>query len=172
MRLVFSLAVITNTNQRVEDLLKPYIRKLDNDDLEKCIKERKHFISGVLYGSFDGEYDSKLLLLKNENNQNDLGYSSKIKNVDWLKIVEIENDILKDEGTYTENNNVNLEERFGFTNAIITPDGSWHGMLPINLIMMGFTKEEPVKEYIKKYYTKYVKPYEEEGTITMLSCNI
>lgn len=33
MRLVFSLAVITNKNQKLEDLLKPYIRKLDNDDI-------------------------------------------------------------------------------------------------------------------------------------------
>lgn len=171
MKLIFSLAVISNKNQKIEDLLKAYIRDSYNDDLEKAIKEKKHFISGIKYGDFDDELtDSRTLLLKDKNDCE--VYKAKIKEVDWQKMIEKENEELKDKGIDIKTKSVDLEERFGFTNAIITPDGSWHGMIPINLIMMGFTKEEPVKEYIKNYYTKYVKPYEEEGNITMLSCNI
>ena len=71
-----------------------------------------------------------------------------------------------------EKNKVDLEKTFGFTNAIITPDGNWHGMIPLNLLSIGFTKKEPCEEYIKNYYTKYIKPFEETGSITILTCNI
>lgn len=40
MKLVFSLAVITRNNQKIEDLIKPYMR--NNEDLSLCIKERIH----------------------------------------------------------------------------------------------------------------------------------
>ena len=40
MKLLFSLAVVTKENQKVEDLIKPYIRKNYNDNLELCIKKK------------------------------------------------------------------------------------------------------------------------------------
>ena len=45
-------------------------------------------------------------------------------------------------------------------------------MIPLDLISIGFTEKEPCKEYIKNYYTKYIKPFEETGSITILTCNI
>lgn len=172
MKLIFSLAVVTNKNQKVEDLLKPYIREKFNGSLVECIKAKKHFISGVLFGSFDEDYDSRLLLLKDTDNKNYLGCTSKIKNVEWHKMVELENKELKEEGIDIETKGVKLDERFGFTDAIITPDGSWHGMLPLNLITVVFFNKESQADYIKNYYTQYIKPYEENGSITILSCNI
>lgn len=172
MKLLFSLAVISNKNQKIENLLRPYIRVFNGESLEKCIKNRKKFISGIKYGYFDDELsDSRTLLLKNNNNENAI-YSAKIKEVDWQKMVDIENEALKKEGISIKTQGVDLENRFGFTNSIITPDGRWHGMIPLNLILFGFSKEEPCREYIKNYYTKYVKPYEDEGCITIFSCNI
>lgn len=83
MKLLFSLAVITNKNQKVEDLIKPYIRKTYNNDLKSCIKNQRSYISGVLYGSFDDErYDGRLLLIKNKNGKSCLGYKAKIKDVE------------------------------------------------------------------------------------------
>ena len=173
MKLLFSLAVITNKNQTVEDLIKPYIRKTYNNDLKSCIKNQRSYISGVLYGSFDDErYDGRLLLIKNKNGKSCLGYKAKIKDVEWQKMVDLENEELKENGVDIEKNKVNLEKAFGFTNAIITPDGNWHGMIPLDLISIGFTEKEPCKEYIKNYYTKYIKPFEETGSITILTCNI
>lgn len=172
MKLIFSLAVISNRNQKIENLLKRYIREDYNDNLEKGIKEKKHFISGIKYGNFDDNLtDSRTLLLKNNNIENAV-YSAKINEVDWQKMVDIENEVLKKEGINIKTQGVDLEKRFGFTNSIITPDGCWHGMIPLNLILFGFSKEEPCREYIKNYYTKYVKPYEDEGCITIFSCNI
>ena len=37
MKLLFSLAVITEKNQKVEDLIKPYIRENYNDNLASSI---------------------------------------------------------------------------------------------------------------------------------------
>lgn len=172
MKLIFSLAVITNKNQKVEDLIKPYIRRKYGTSLEKDIREQKNYISGVLFGSFDGPDDGRLLLLRNEKGKNYLGYKAKIKDVEWQKMVELENEQLKEEGVDIEKNCADLEKAFGFTNAIITPDGNWHGMIPLNLIAMGFRNKEEQGNYIKDYYTKYIKPFEEDGTITILSCNI
>ena len=172
MKLMFSLAVITNKNQKVEDLINPYIRKNNYTDLTKCIKERKHFISGVLFGSFDEEYDSRLLFIRDEKNKNYLGYKAKIKNVDWEKMVYLENQQLREDGIDIEKYGAKLNERFGFTDAIITPDGNWHGMIPLNLITFGFFDNDQCADYIKNYYTKYIKPYEEDGSITILTCNI
>lgn len=173
MKLLFSLAVITQENQKVEDLIKPYIRKNYDDNLELCIKNQRNYITGVLFGSFDDErYDGRLLLIKNKNGKSCLGYKAKIKDVDWQKMVELENKQLKEEGINIEKNMVDLEKSFGFTNSIITPDGNWHGMIPLDLITIGFTEKEPCKEYIKNYYTKYIKPFERNGSITILTCNI
>ena len=172
MKLIFSLAVIANKNQKIEELLKPYIRENFNEDLEKCIKEQKHFISGILYGSFDEEYDSKLLLFKTQENKNYLGCKAEIKNVEWQKMVDLENKELKETGRYVEKEGAKLDERFGFTNAIITPDGKWHGMIPLDLLRVGFSSKEVCSEYIKNYYTKYIKPYEKDGSITIVTCNI
>lgn len=173
MKLLFSLAVITEKNQKVEDLIKPYIRKNYNDDLESCIKKQKNYISGVLFGSFDDDmYDGRLLLIKNKDGKNCLAHRAKIKEVEWQKMVEKENKQLKEEGVNLEENRVDLEKSFGFTHSIITPDGKWHGMMPLDLITIGFTEKEPCKEYIKNYYTKYIKPFEETGSITILTCNI
>lgn len=172
MKLIFSLAVITNGNQKVEDLIKPYLRKNYDIDLKECIKKQRNYIAGVLFGNFDGYYDSKLLVLKNEKDIEDLGYKAKIKDVQWQKMVELENEELKEQGIDIEKEGVKLDERFGFTNAIITPDGKWHGMEPLNLVAVGFTKKEPCADYIKNYYTKYIKPYEKDGNITILTCNI
>ncbi len=173
MKLLFSLAVITEKNQKVEDLIKPYIRENYNDNLASSIKKQRNYISGVLFGSLDDDvYDGRLLLIKNKNGKNCLGHKSKIKYVEWQKMVELENKQLKEEGIDIEKNKVDLEKTFGFTNAIITPDGNWHGMIPLNLLSIGFTKKEPCEEYIKNYYTKYIKPFEETGSITILTCNI
>lgn len=173
MKLLFSLAVITEQNQKVEDLIKPYIRKNDNDSLELCIKKKTNYISGVLFGSFDDErYDGRLLLIKNKNGKNCLGYKAKIKDVEWQKMVEQENEQLKEDGINIEKNRADLEKAFGFTNAIITPDGNWHGMIPLNLITMGFPDKKSCGDYIKNYYTQYIKPYEKYGSITILTCNI
>lgn len=173
MKLLFSLAVITDKDQNVEDLIKPYIRKNYNDNLQSCIKKKRNYISGVLFGSFDDDlYDGRLLLIKNRNSKNCLGHKAKIKDVEWKKMVELENKQLKEEGVNIEENKVDLEKSFGFTNSIITPDGEWHGMIPLDLITIGFPEKEPCKEYIKNYYTKYIKPFEENGSITILTCNI
>ena len=51
MKLVFSLAVITRNNQKIEDLIKPYMR--NNEDLSLCIKEHRNYISGIIYVDFD-----------------------------------------------------------------------------------------------------------------------
>ena len=98
MRLIFSLAVITNENQKVENLIKPYLRKNYDFDLEECIKKQKNYITGVLFGSFDGYYDSRLLVLKNEKNIEELGYRAKIKEVQWEKMIELQNEKLKKQG--------------------------------------------------------------------------
>lgn len=173
MKLLFSLAVITQENQKVEDLIKPYIRENYDDNLELCIKNQRNYITGVLFGSFDDErYDGRLLLIKNKNGKSCLGYKAKIKDVEWNKMIDLENEQLKKEGVNIEKNKVDLEKAFGFTNSIITPDGNWHGMIPLDLISIGFTEKEPCKEYIKNYYTKYIKPFEEAGSITILTCNI
>lgn len=173
MKLLFSLAVITKKNQKVEDLIKPYIRKSYNDDLKSCIKKQRKYISGIVFGSVDNDlYDGRLLLIKNENGKDCLGHKAKIRDVEWQKMVELENEQLKEEGVDIEKSKVDLEKSFGFTNSIITPDGNWHGMMPLDLITIGFTEKESCEEYIKNYYTKYIKPYEENGSITILTCNI
>lgn len=173
MKLLFSLAVITQEGQKVEDLIKPYIRKNYDDNLELCIKNQRNYITGVLFGSFDDErYDGRLILIKNKNDKSCLGHKAKIKDVEWKKMVDLENKELKENGVDIEKNKVDLEKTFGFTNSLITPDGKWHGMKPLNLIEIGFTEKEPCKEYIKNYYTKYIKPFEETGSITILTCNI
>lgn len=173
MKLLFSLAVVTKENQKVEDLIKPYIRKNYNDNLELCIKKQRNYITGVLFGSFDDDlYDGRLLLIKNKNSKNCLGYKARIKDVEWQKMVDLENEELKENGIDLEKSKADLEKAFGFTNAIITPDGNWHGMKPLDLITVGFTEEEPCKEYIKNYYSKYIKPYKKDGYITILTCNI
>lgn len=172
MKLIFSLAVISYKNQKIEDLLKPYIREFEDDILEKCIKERKHFISGIKYGDFDDDLtDSRTLILKNKS-VDDTVYKAQLKEIDWQRMIDIENKILKDEGVDIKTKGVDLEKRFGFTMAIITPDGCWHGVIPLNLALLGFSKEEPCEEYIKNYYSKYIKPYEDNGYFTILSCNI
>lgn len=171
MKLIFSLAVISNKNQKIEDLLKTYIRDSFNDDLEQGIKAKKHFISGIKYGYFDDDLtDSRTLLLKDKKDVE--VYRAKIKEVDWQKMIDMENEELKNKGIDIKTKGVDLEKRFGFTNSIITPDGCWHGMIPLNLVLFGFVNKEECKKYIKDYYTKYVKPYEDDGYITILSCNI
>lgn len=170
MKLVFSLAVITKKEQRVEELIKPYIR--NNEDLSLCIKEHRNYISGIIFGDFDTDYDSKAVIIKEEKSDNSWCYSANIKDVDWEKIVKLENEELKYTGIDTENEGVNLEKRFGFTNSIITPDGVWHGMIPLSILTIGFQNQDACRNYIKDYYTKYIKPYENDGRITILSCNV
>lgn len=169
MKLIFSLAVITDKNQKVEELLKPYLHNADSEDLQLCINKQRNFISGILFGYFDLDYDSRQLFIKNNENTD---YKGKIKDIDWQKIVDFENEQLKEKGIDIEKAGVNLEKRFGFTNAIITPDGKWHGMIPLDLITVSFKNKESCENYIKDYYTKYIKPYEKEGSITILTCNI
>ena len=115
MKLVFSLAVITKKEQRVEELIKPYIR--NNEDLSLCIKEHRNYISGIIFGDFDTDYDSKAVIIKEEKSDNSWCYSANIKDIDWGKIVELENEELKYTGIDIENEGVNLEKRFGFTNS-------------------------------------------------------
>lgn len=170
MKLVFSLAVITRNNQKIEDLIKPYMR--NNEDLSLCIKEHRNYISGIIYGDFDGNYDSKTLLVKTEKTDCIWCSSAKIKDVEWEEMVELENEKLQQIGVDIVNNGVNLEKRFGFTNSIITPDGIWHGMIPLNILEIGFENQKTCENYIKDYYTNYIKPYEDDGKITILSCNI
>lgn len=172
MKLIFSLAVITNKNQTVEELIKPYIRNNYNEKLEEAIKRKEGFISGVLYGIFDERYDGRFMLLRNEKGKHDIVHKAKIKDVEWQKMVELENELLEEKGIDLKEECVDLEKSFGFTNAIITPDGNWHGMIPLDLITFGFSKEEQYENYIKDYYVKYIKPFEENGSITILSCNM
>ena len=75
MKLVFSLAVITKKEQRVEELIKPYIR--NNEDLSLCIKEHRNYISGIIFGDFDTDYDSKAVIIKEEK-------SDKKSETKWL----------------------------------------------------------------------------------------
>ena len=45
-------------------------------------------------------------------------------------------------------------------------------MIPLNLIQLGFSDIKLQKEYYSNYYKNFIKPYEEDGTITILKCNI
>ena len=71
-----------------------------------------------------------------------------------------------------ENKKIKLEDGFCISHSLITPDGKWYGMIPLNLVSFGFKNEKEGNKYIKNYYTQYIKPYESNGIITIVTCNI
>lgn len=173
MELAFKLAVITKEGQRVEDLIKPYIRMKYNEDLEVSIKKQKNFISGVIFGEFDDEDDDNYILFtRDEKGEKEFVWNAKIKEINWKDIVEFENEKLEEREVDMEKHRLYLENKYYLTDSIITPDGIWHGMIPKDIITVGFKDKEAHKEYLSSYYKKYIKPYEEDGSITILTCNI
>lgn len=179
MELAFKLAVITKEGQRVEDLIKPYIRTKYNEDIDVSIKKQKNFISGVKFGEFDDEYedeedgdDNYVLFIKDKNGEKEFVWNAKIKEINWKDIVEFENEKLEEREVDMEKHRLYLENKYYLTDSIITPDGIWHGMIPKSIITVGFKDKETHKEYLSNYYKKYIKPYEEDGCITILTCNI
>lgn len=163
MKLEFNLAIITNENQKIEEVIEPYYNKT-NTNWEENIKNKRNFIKGIIVGSINNaDMNNEVLISKNKSFGN--VSSSKISDVDWNKIVSEYN-------KENDGERMDLENKFALTHAIITPDKKWHGMMPINLIPMGFLKNEPQEEYIKNYYRKYIEPYKEDGTITIVTCQI
>lgn len=163
MKLEFNLAIITKPNQTIGDIIEPYYNKT-NTNWEENIKEKKHFINGIIAGSIDkSDINNELLISKNKS----IGKvsTSKISDVDWDRIVK----------EYNEENDgkrMDLNNRFALTNAIITPDKKWHGVQPVDLILMAYTKKEPLEKYLKNYYKKYIEPYKDDGSITIVTCEI
>lgn len=165
MRLLFRLAIISKKEQNITDLLKPYLRLLPDENLEKSIKKQKEFISGVIFGDIDEEYaDNEILIVKKGKRKYLYESCGKIKDVCWDEIVKRAAD--------EENIKIKLEENFCITHSLITPDGKWHGMIPLDLITFGFRNKEEGDEYIKDYYKQYIKPHKEDGIITIVTCNI
>ena len=173
MKLVMDLAVVLKEGQDIMELLKPYLKTINNTT-EEGIKEKRNFLSGIILGDFDSDTNNTDLLVLKDNKGNDtFNYIGMIKDVNWQKTVDAMNEqlenLIKDGDKWTRHN---LTEFFPLTNAIITPDGKWHGMLPLNLVAIGFKTMEEYKEYGKNYYTQYIKPYEKDGKIIILSCNV
>ena len=165
MKLMFRLAIISKEGQDISDLLKPYLKILSNESLERSIKKQKRFISGVIFGNIDEDYaNNEILIVKKENKKYLYESCGKIKDVCWSQMAIRE--------TEKENKKIKLEENFCISHSLITPDGKWHGMIPLDLITCGFRNKEESNKYIKDYYTQYIKPYENNGIITIVTCNI
>ncbi len=165
MKQLFRLAIISKEGQDISDLLKPYLRLLSNENIEKSIKKHKGFISGVIFGNIDEDYaNNEILIVKKENKKYLYESCGRIKDVCWNQMAIRE--------SKKENKKIKLKDGFCISHSLITPDGKWHGMIPLDLVSIGFENKEEGRNYIKNYYTKYIKPYEEDGTITIVTCNI
>ena len=165
MKLMFKLAIISKEGQNISDLLKPYLGVLTNESIDKCIKRKKKFISGVIFGNIDEDYANNEILIVKKGNKKYLYEScGRIKDVCWNQMAIRE--------SKKENKKIKLEDGFCISHSLITPDGKWHGMIPLDLITYGFRNGEEGKKYIKNYYTQYIKPYEDNGIITIVTCNI
>ena len=65
MKMLFRLAIISKEGQDISDLLKPYLKLLSNESLERSIKKQKEFISGVIFGNIDEKYaNNEILIVK------------------------------------------------------------------------------------------------------------
>ena len=69
MKMLSRLAIISKEGQDISDLLKPYLKLLSNESLERSIKKQKEFISGVIFGNIDEKYANKRCLLKSDGNK-------------------------------------------------------------------------------------------------------
>lgn len=158
MELKFNLAIVSKENQTVEELLKPYLRLNVKESLEKAILKRKNFITTVIFGD---ESEEEIIVTKDNEYVN----TSKIKNIDWKKQKDYYKEIIGGE-------TLDCAEKYLITNSVITPDGKWHGMIPLDLLGVGFPKKRSFKEYLINYYSKYIEPYEQNGIVTILECKM
>lgn len=168
MKFLFKLAIVFKENQNPFDLLKKYMNNMGNN-LEENIKKKRNFITGVCIGEFDDVYNSILLTKKGEDYN--LRSIAKIKDVDWEEILRDEIIRIEDE-TLKSVNNMDLDNYFALTDSIITPDGKWHGGIPADLISLIYFGENNYKSYCKNYYSEYIKPYQKDGYIIIVTCNI
>ena len=174
MRRVFWLAVILKEGQNYLDVIKSYMYDTEKN-FEKCVEQKKNFISGVVSGDdfIEDHGGYGFLELKNKNSEGKMhtNHTTEIKNVDWQKTAERHQNLVNElDRLEREKWKVSLDKFFPLTNAIITPDGKWHGLLPTSIVTMDYENDEPIEKYGENYYTKYIKPYEDEGKIIILTC--
>lgn len=168
MKLVFNLAIISKKGQSIEELIKPYIvNDKENSALEECIKQKRNFINGVIWGYIDEDYaDNHKLIIKDEKQKLTWATSAPIKDLCWDEMVKEENE--KREGVKgvekVDRNSLIL------TDSLITPDKKWHGKTPRDLCTLGFESKDAYKEYLKNYHEKYIDTYKEDGIITIITC--
>lgn len=164
MKLKFKLAIVSEENQNIEKLIKPYIRVSSENNLEECINNNREFIVGVMFGDIHEEFLRNELLIEKKN-KNEFVSTAKIKDVDWKAIENNYKKIFFKE-------EINLKDNFMMSDSLITPDGKWHGMIPLDENDFGFSSNKIKKDYLKDYYNKYIKPYESNGRITILECSM
>lgn len=168
MKSIFNLAIITKEGQSIEELLRPYmVNDKEDASLEERIKEKRNFISGVILGDIDEDYaDNHKLLIKDEKQELIRTSSALIRELRWKEMIDEVNKELED----MEEDYIVDENNFIFTEALITPDKKWHGMMPQNVLEIGYENEDAYNEYKKSYYKKYINDYKDEGKITVVTC--
>lgn len=165
MKLVFNLAIISKKGQSVEELIKQYlVNEEKNITLEKRVKQKRNFISGVIWGYIDEDYaDNLKLIIKDKKQKLTWVTSAPIKDICWDEMIKEVNEE-RDGYEKIDKNSLIL------TDSLITPDKKWHGGTPRNLCEFGYENKDVYKEYVKNYHEKYIDAYKEDGTITIITC--